>query len=189
MTATSSSTRGASIPALERVSNMTWGEWLELFAAANAATLNHREIADLAAAKMPPELENPHWWAQMATIAFEQHAGIRRPGQSADGTYRVSVSRTIPGDRDAVIEFWAETAAGTDFLGAKLSEPRRSRTDKRTFWRSNLTGLGKLEVAAAAKDETKVLVTISHEGLADESDVEHWRALWKEQLARFPSAN
>ncbi|MBC9943890.1 hypothetical protein ICL81_05085 [Leucobacter sp. cx-328] len=188
MTAATNATRGANIPALERASNVTWPEWLELFAAANAASLSHGEIATVALARMPAALENPEWWAQMATIAFEQHVGIRRPGQSADGTYRVSASRTIVGDRDAAIEFWAKAALSTNFLGAERSEPRRSRTDKRTFWRSNLTGLGKLEVAAAVKDETKTIVTMSHEGLPAESDVESWRAFWKEQLARFPSA-
>lgn len=188
MTAAMNATRGANIPALERASNVTWADWLELFAGANAASLSHAEIAAIALTRMPTALENPEWWAQMATIAFEQHAGIRRPGQSADGTYRVSASRTITGDRDTAIERWAELALDTNFLGAERSEPRRSRTDKRTFWRSNLTGLGKLEVAAAAKDETKIIVTISHEGLPAESDVERWRAFWKEQLARFPSA-
>jgi hypothetical protein len=35
------------------------------------------------------------WWAQGVTVGYEQARGIRSPGQRQDGTFEVSVTRTI----------------------------------------------------------------------------------------------
>lgn len=62
---------------------------------------------------------------------------------------------------------------------------RRSRTDKRTFYRFTLEDAGRVEVSATpnAKDPGKTTLAVSHEGLAEESAIEPWRAHWKALLA------
>src|SRR3990170_249463 len=36
------------------------------------------------------------WWAQTVTVAYELDRGLRRPGERADGTFEITVRRTVP---------------------------------------------------------------------------------------------
>ncbi|UOQ56599.1 hypothetical protein MUN78_13075 [Leucobacter allii] len=177
-------TRAGSIPSLERATGRSWESWLAHFAAHGAATAGHTEIARIARDGMPAALENPDWWAQAAAIAYEQHAGLRVPGQSSSGDFRVSASRTLPLDRDAAIEAWvaAHGALGTH-LGHTAGEPRPSRTEKRSFWRFPLEGAGRVEVSATPKGDDRTILAVSQDGLADGARIEAWRAHWKALLA------
>ncbi len=180
------STRPGNVPALERATSIPWEDWVALFESAGAKTLGHTEIARIAREKIPASVENPDWWAQGAAIAFEQYAGLRVPGQSSTGSFRVSASRTVEMDRDAAIESWAGVVAGLDHhLGHLTTGRRRSRTEKRTFWRANLEGSGVVEVSAVAKDEGRSVVAVEHNGLPDADSIEAWRAHWKELLAQI----
>lgn len=181
-------TRAGNVPALERATGRSWADWLAHFEARGAASLGHAEIARIAREAMPDDLQNPDWWAQGAAIAFEQHAGLRVPGQSSSGTFRVSASRTVPLDRDAAVEAWAAgPGTAAQHLGFVASEPRRSRTEKRTFFRFDLDGAGRVEVAATPnpKDPAKATLGVNHEGLTDGDAVEAWRAHWKALLAEI----
>lgn len=178
-------TRPGNVPALERATSILWEDWIALFESAGAAELDHAGIARIARERIPASVENPDWWAQGAAIAFEQHAGLRVPGQSSTGSFRVSASRTVEMDRDAAIESWAEAVAGLDHhLGHLTTGRRRSRTEKRTFWRANLEGSGVVEVSAVAKDEGRSVIAVEHNGLPDADSIEAWRAHWKDLLAR-----
>lgn len=177
-------TRAESIPGIERATGRNWTEWVRIFEAKDAKSKPHNEIAIIARAEVPETLYNPDWWAQAVAIAYEQHAGLRVPGQSSSGTFRVSASRTLPLDRDAAIEAWAEAVDGiTEHLGHAGGEPRRSRTEKRSFWRLDLEGAGRVEASATPKDNTRVILAISQDGLPDGERIEEWRAHWKALLA------
>lgn len=176
-------TRSENIPAIERASGRPWDEWLKIFAARDAKNLGHPEIARIARAAMPAALKNPDWWAQGTTIAYEQHVGLRVPGQSSTGTFRVSASRTLVMDRDDAIDAWVSAhGASIEHLGHASGKPRQSRTGKRSFWRFNLDGAGRVEIAATPKGDDRVIVSVSHEGLPDEECIEQWRAHWKALL-------
>lgn len=177
-------TRGERVPAIERATGRPWDEWLAVFDSAGARALGHADIARVARANVPAALANPDWWAQGIAIAYEQHIGIRVPGQSSSGTFRVSASRTVALDRDAAIAAWVEAHGDRlDHLGHTAGAPRRSRTEKRTFWRFPLEDAGKVEVAATAKDADRAVVTVSQEGLASGDTIEAWRAHWKALLS------
>lgn len=178
-------TKAGNIPALERASGRSWTSWLEVFEAAGAAKLGHAEIAKAALEAMPAELQNAEWWAQGAAIAFEQHAGLRVPGQSSTGDFRVSASRTAPLDRDEAIARWVARFGEQAHRGHGVSSVRQSRTEQRTFWRASLEGAGKIEVAASAKGEDRALVAIQHTGLGDGGEIETWRAHWKACLGEL----
>ena len=198
-TDTGTGTRAGSIPALERASGRSWPEWLAHFeahgvnahqtkagSAGAGSAPAHAEIARIARLAMPEGLQNPDWWAQGAAIAYEQHAGLRVPGQSSTGDFRVSASRTMALDRDAAVEAWAAgPGALAEHDGHAASRPRRSRTDKRTFFRFDLDGAGRVEVAATpnAKDPARSTLAVNHDGLPDAEAVEAWRAYWKALLA------
>lgn len=179
-------TRAESIPGIERATGREWSEWVEIFESQGARTLSHPKIATIARAAVPETLANPDWWAQGIAIAYEQYAGLRVPGQSSTGTFRVSASRTLVADRDAAIEVWAAANdTRREHLGHAAGEPRRSRTDKRTFWRLDLEGAGRVEVAASAKTDDKIILAVSQEGLPDGDRIEEWRAHWKSLLAEL----
>lgn len=177
-------TRAESVSAIERASGRSWSSWVELFEARRAAQLPHAEIARIARAAMPDSLANPDWWAQGTAIAYEQHAGLRVPGQSFDGSFRVSASRTLPINRDAAIEAWvlAHGEAGMH-RGHAVHNPRGSRTLKRSFWRFGLDGAGRVEVSATPKGDDRVTLAVSQDGLPSGEDIEAWRAHWKALLA------
>ncbi|KAM9863429.1 hypothetical protein ACI1US_00747 [Leucobacter sp. BZR 635] len=178
-------TRGERVPAIERATGRPWDEWVAVFTAHGARSLSHAEIAKLALSTMPHGVENEEWWAQGVAIAYEQHVGLRVPGQSSTGSFRVSASRTIALDRDAALEAWVVAHGATaTHLGHTVTDRRSSRTEKRSFWRFNLAEAGKVEVAATiAKDPAKAIITISQDGLSDGELIEAWRAHWKGQLA------
>ena len=178
-------TRAESIPAIERATGREWSAWVALFEAQGARSLGHGEIARIARAAMPDDLQNPDWWAQATAIAYEQHTGLRVPGQSSGGDFRVSVSRTLPLDRDAAIEAWVSAhGERAEHLGHAPGEPRPSRTEKRSFWRFPLDGAGRVEVSATPKGD-KCILGVSHTGLADGDRIEEWRAYWKALLAEL----
>lgn len=181
-------TRGGNTAAIEQATGRPWAEWLSYFAGHGAERLGHAEIARLARAAMPAGLQNPDWWAQGAAIAFEQHAGLRVPGQSSSGAFRVSASRSLPLDRDAAVEAWAAgPGAAERHLGHAVVSARPSRTEKRTFLRFDLEGAGRVEVAATpnAKDPARSSLSVSHHGLPDGDRVEEWRAHWKALLGEL----
>ncbi|MBP1326924.1 hypothetical protein JOF28_002156 [Leucobacter exalbidus] len=184
--AASTGTRAESIPAIERMSGRDWASWLELFAAAEALTAGHTQIARIARAALPDSVQNPDWWAQAVAIAFEQHSGLRVPGQGSDGLFRVSASRTLPLDRDAAIAAWvAAHGAAAQQLDHAVLNPRQSRTDKRSFWRFDLENGGRVEVSATPKGDDKVTLAVSHDGLPTGEAIEGWRAHWKALLAQL----
>ncbi|MGY3128219.1 hypothetical protein ACVWW9_001718 [Agrococcus sp. UYP33] len=70
-------------------------EWRDLLEAAGALEWSHRQIADWLVAEHGVE----PWWSQGITVDFEQDRKGRLPGQQADGTFSVSQTRTVPGER------------------------------------------------------------------------------------------
>lgn len=184
-------TKAENVPAIERASKRSWADWLVLFESAGAAKLPHPEIARIARAAMPDTLKNPDWWAQGTAIAFEQHVGLRVPGQSSTGEFRVSTSRTMACDRDESIARWIARFAEQTHLDHTAQSARQSRTEKRTFWRASLAVSGseavasKLEVAAEAKPDGRSLVSISHTGLPGADAIEQWRSYWKACLGEL----
>lgn len=176
-------TKPGNAAALARATGRPWDDWVRALDAAGARDLDHAAIARLALAEMPQGIDNPEWWAQAASIAYEQQAGLRVPGQSSTGTFRVSASRTVGLDRDAAIEAWV-AAHGTvaEHLGHRAGEPRPSRTEKRSFWRFGLEGAGRVEVSATPKGEDRVVLAVSQTGLPDGGRIEEWRAHWKALL-------
>ncbi|NQX24916.1 hypothetical protein [Curtobacterium sp. VKM Ac-2852] len=74
-------------------------EWHALIDRADGATIGHAAIASwLIGQGVEP------WWAQGITIGYEQARGLRIPGQRTDGTFAVSASRQVPGEREAVLD-------------------------------------------------------------------------------------
>lgn len=126
--------------------------------------------------------KSPEWWSQGVVVAYEQHIGRRIPGQTCDGNYSVTVTKTYDGDMETVLARWStKTAGATQFDGVKLtSVPRQSQTEKWRYWRCDLVDGSKLSVNIQTKpDGHKSMLAINHDKLSRSEDVERWRAFWK----------
>lgn len=177
-------TRATSVPGIERATERDWASWLEIFTAHDAVHLTHAQIAKIARDHVPDALQSPDWWAQGIAIAFEQHSGLRVPGQGSDGLFRVSASRTMPLDRDAAIAAWvAAHGDAAEHRRCAVLKPRPSRTEKRSFWRFDLEGAGRVEVSATPKGDDKVTLGVNHDAMPTGEEIEEWRAYWKSLLA------
>lgn len=162
----------------------SWEEWVSLLDARSARLLDHTAIARLALEIMPAEAPNQEWWAQGVAVAYEQHAGLRLPGQSCAGDFRASASRTLATDRDGAVAAWRERVGGLDvFRDVPLDgEPTESRTEKWSYWRARLADGSRITVNATDKQPGKAVLSVEHAGLSSAEDGEQWRSHWKALL-------
>lgn len=152
--------------------------------------MEHKDIAKLAYSILvddAPDLANQHWWAQNIAIAYEQHVGIRIPGQSCDGDFQVSVSKTVQGTLDeALAKMVALMDDVVELDGVPLeAPPSSSGTEKWRYWRCSFTDGGRVNVSIYAKSPEKCSLSLQHSKLGTKEDTERWRAVWKEQLSRL----
>ncbi len=127
---------------IENGTGIAWPAWEKLLAPHR--DLNHTEMAKVTLAEIRKvgRAGNPEWWAQSVTVAYEQQIGRRVVGQSCEGDYSVTVSKTLTGELDATAERWSSFMAGSDELRgvAIVDGPRTSATEKWRYWRCGLDG-------------------------------------------------
>lgn len=87
-------------PKLAAATGRGRADWHALLDAAGAQEWKHPVIA----AWLHAEHGVDGWWAQGITVGYEQAIGRRLPGQSADGTFSVSATKTVGGSRAETIE-------------------------------------------------------------------------------------
>lgn len=180
--------RAASI---ERATGASLTTWTQRLDEAGARDFDHSVIARL----LPQQWEITEWWAQGVTVAYEQIIGRRVVGQSCEGDFAASASRTVPGDMDAVRAAWHDfmTAQRRSELG--LGEPRLSDSATWRYWRADVTDGTKLSVNITTKADPpgagpapRSTLGVEHKGIetADGRDV--WKAAWKQTLTDFTAA-
>ena len=175
-------TRAMNIEGIERATGKTWDTWLIFLERIRARDLSHAEIAR----KVSEQKGVTSWWAQMITVAYEQHVGRRRPGQTSGGKYRVAVSRTVDGTLDAVLRRWlAVVRPRQKFSGVSVERaPTTSRSVKYRYWHCGLSDGSRVSVGVAQKERGKAVIGLAHQNLKSPSTIERWRAFWTSLLAR-----
>ncbi|MGO2606588.1 hypothetical protein [Brachybacterium tyrofermentans] len=163
--------------------------WVQRITEAGGPDLDHSAIARL----LPERWDITEWWAQGVTVAYEQVIGRRVVGQSCDGDFSASASRTVPGDLDAVRDRWAAfmTPARREQLG--LEEPRLSDTVTWRYWRAAVADGSRVSVNITAKSgpagrtstEPRSTLGIEHKGLETAAGRDAWKAAWSRTLADF----
>lgn len=163
----------------------SWEDWIERFETAGARNMSHTAIATLAVEMMPEAIEQKEWWAQSVAVAFEQHAGLRVPGQTSRGDFQLSTSRTVSGDKDRVLEAWLKVVEQrSEFGGVPLEcDATTSSTDRWRYWRAALCDGTRVVVNISDKPSGKCLVGLQHSKLDSAGAIESWRPIWKELLA------
>jgi hypothetical protein len=91
---------GLSDAAVAARSGRSVREWLEILDAEAATRLSHDQIVAL----LVDVYEASEWGAQSVAVRYQQERGIPLPGQQADGTFQVSVSRSILGPQSALLD-------------------------------------------------------------------------------------
>ena len=171
---------------IEAATGKAWTEWTRLLDGAGAADMPHPDIAKLVHETLSGVVDNPGWWAQNVTVAYEQHIGRRAPGQNNDGTFEVSVTKTIAGTKEDVFALWQEAhGEAQDFKGEAIKNVRTSVTPVRLYWRCDLVDGSSFAVAAEQKAPSKVMLAATHTKLKSEADKEQWRQYWKELISKL----
>lgn len=170
---------------IEQATGLEWSAITDAFRAAGGESASHTDLARAIEPLLTGHVDNPGWWAQGATVAYEKSIGRRVAGQSSAGDFQVAASRTLAGEPG---ELRSRTAAEVVAAGRVAGLPvgpgsRESDTPKRLYWRTGLGEAAKLEVAIEAKKDGKCLVTVTATGLVDEAQREAVRADLKAVLA------
>lgn len=173
--------------AIARATGRPWDAWLEELDGAGAREMDHPQITGLAIARMPESLDNPGWWAQGVAVAYEQHHGMRVPGQTSDGMFQASASKTFRGTRDEAWAAWTELVADREeFNGVGLAQaPTTSETPKWRYWRVSLEDGTRVSVGVTPKGDERATVGLEHAKLGSPEEIDRWKPFWKALLAEL----
>ncbi len=174
----------SNVKALETGSCITWDEWLAYLSTMNAKEMSHHEIASKVLEKIVEKgkSKSPEWWSHGVALAYEKHIGKRKERQTCDGSFSVTVSKTVDGDMNFALNTWQKRVKGvSDFNGVKIqSQPSVSETEKWRYWRCRLEDKSEISVNIRNKPNgVKSTLAINHDNLQDEDAPEKWRDFWK----------
>jgi hypothetical protein len=174
------------IEAVERATNRTWDEWLRFMDSIGATKLSHHEIATRVLEELDGRIDNPAWWAQSVTVAYEQHIDRRMPGQRPDGTFQTSVSKATKLRMQELMDRWVEFAArDADVLAVIAGEPRASGTDKRITWRVKAHDGSDIRITSEPKKDGAASIIAVQMGLQTNDLNMEAKSMWTSVLQRF----
>lgn len=176
----------ANIEAIERATGRTWEYWLEVMDRIGARDMGHKDLAIKVQAELEDDLDNPGWWAQSVTVAYEQHVGRRAPGQAQDGTFQTSVSKSTPLGMEELMDRWIAFAAQDDEVLALISgEPRVSATTKRSNWRVKGSDGSGIQITSEPRKTGTASVIATLSGMQTFELSQEARATWTGIMERF----
>jgi hypothetical protein len=155
--------RNMGAEAMRAATGRTHAQWRDLLQEAGALEWTHRQIADWLVAEHGVE----PWWSQGITVDFEQDRKGRLPGQQADGTFAVSRTRTVPGER---LEALAAVRAAVDARHGAAHGENLAAAQPVVRWR--LADGTRLAAAAQAPNRTGTPVNLTIEKLPDAASVD-----------------
>jgi len=155
-----------------------WDEWLTLLEEWGAARRKHGEIARW----LVDEHGVDGWWSQSITVRYEQELGLRVPGQSSDGFYSASASKTIAAPAERLFAAFTDAKLRRRWLpGTKLTV--RTANEPKTLRADVLDG--RIAVGFVPKANGKAQVSLTHERLPDADEAVRMKAFWRERLAEL----
>lgn len=179
-------TKPSNLDSVEKGTGKPWSEWLAFFERIKAEELDHTHIAAQVYTELDGKVENPGWWAQGVTVAYEQYTDRRAPGQRSDGTFECSVSKTFDESREDLYARIAEKMEGLgEIRGYEVGNTRTSVTPVRSYWKCDLSDGTKLTCAIEPRGDTKSTLVITHSQLANAQQRDEWHEWWKQFLAQW----
>jgi len=171
--------RDVSDEAMVRATGRDHAEWFALLDAWGATERGHTEIA-----RWLSDTHGVHgWWTQSITVAYERARGLRARHQMRDG-YSVSVSRTVGVNATRALEAFTSAPRRARWLpDAPLRQrPTRALLTARFDWSEPPS---RVVVTIIAKGDTKAIVAVTHEQLADADSAERLKTAWRGWLDRL----
>lgn len=174
--------------AIESGSGISWADWLSFFEPHKE--LDHKALALEALSNIQSvgASKSPEWWAQMVTVAYEQHIGRRGIGERCDGTFSASVSKTLPGTMDEVlVKVVAAVKDLDEYAGVPAaSAPSTSETEKWRYWRVKLADGSKVTINIQQKPGgEKSSASVNHDDLASSDLIDASKAWWRSFLTNL----
>ncbi len=168
---------------LYKATGKSWAYWFDFLNKIGAQDLSHKEIAIML--NKQPEVSG--WWAQTITVEFERQIGRREVGQSCNGDFTASVTKTLPGTMDQIFVIWNEYVIDrVHFNQVSISNsPKTSTSEKWRYWRVGLQDGSRFSIVINQKSTDKVSLAVNHEKLADVKAVEQWKEYWRTCLQGF----
>jgi hypothetical protein len=174
------------IQAVERATSRTWDEWLRFMDGIGAKNLSHHEIATKVLEALDGKVENPGWWAQSVTVAYEQYIDRRIPGQRSDGTFQTSVSKATKLGMQELMDKWVNFATeDADVLALMAGDPRVSGTDKRITWRVKARDESDIRITSEPKKTGTASIIAEQMGLQTNERNLQAKSNWSSILQRF----
>lgn len=132
-------------------------EWFARLDAAGATRLSHERIARL----LVDEFEVAPWWAEGITVRYEQERGVEPPGRQPDGSYAVTVGRSLRGGPLDLFDLAVARFAG--YAGGPPDTVTRTASRPIADWA--LAHGDTLRLRVEATDGPKCSVTLTQGGL------------------------
>lgn len=157
-----------------------WEEWFDLLDAEGMGGRPHREIARWVAEQLG--VVPLAWSAQAVTKSYERARGGMAIGQKDDGTFTVSVSKTVSVPAEWIYAAIVDDPArwfGDGLRQRTTNPPRTARYDR---------GKSRVALYVAPKDATKSTVTIEHSRIAGAGEADRMKAFWRDRLTEVKAA-
>jgi hypothetical protein len=169
---------------IRRRTGRGWEQWFDLLDEWGAQDRTHREIARWVASQQG--VEPLAWNAQSVAGSYELARGLRVPGERADGSFTITVSRTVavPVERlyDALVE---ESLRRRWLPDGRLHERTATKPKSARFdWGDGET---RVHVGFEAKGDAKSTLALEHLLLADADEAERTKAYWRAALTELKS--
>jgi hypothetical protein len=174
---TRSWTQGKSDAALSAATGRQWDAWFAVLNDAGASAWPHPQIA----AWLVSEHAVDGWWAQGITVGFEQAIGRRVPGQRADGTFDVAVTRTVNKPLQDALDDLIRVAS--EALGREPDAVSRGTKMPSARWK--LDRAERMLASVAPLKTGAVSCSLTHSKMASPEQREQARARLKVWLARL----
>lgn len=166
---------------LEIATAIPWTRWLEILEPIR--DYPHAEMAKevVKHIKQKGQCESPEMWAQYVTGTYERHIGRRVRGQRCDLTYSATVSKTLLGSMDEVLNRWLTwNKDKTEYHGHVALSISSSQTLKWRYWRAKLSDGSVISVNIQDKPNSdKSNLAINHDKLKSLEEADDWRVFWK----------
>ncbi len=163
--------------ALTAATGRGWAEWFARLDAWGATARTHTEIAR----HLVDDEGVGGWHAQSVTVGYEQERGLREVGQSGDGDWQASASRTVAAPAARVTDAFVDPELRRRWLPDGGLELRTHRPGKSLTadWEG---GPSRIAVHLTPKGETKTLVGLGHLKLPDADAVAASKEFWRARL-------
>ncbi len=167
---------GMSDDAVKKKTGKTWKQWVRTLDAADAAQMQHRDIAKY----LHKDLGVPAWWAQMVTVGYERIRGLRDVRQRRGGGYDANKNKTVPVPVSRLYRAFSVKRTRDRWLPDVEWNVRKSTVDRsiRLTWADG----NPVNLYFTEKGKDKSSVSVQHGRLARQSDVDRVKTYWGERL-------